>query len=71
MSSVTLVPIIDDILGTRARKATREFESTSADQDGLNVDEVSEYLDPAKKVSSLPLDSIFLVSKPVPARTEL
>ena len=70
-SNVTLDPIIDDILGTRARKAVRELESTSADQEGLDIGEISEYLDPAKELSHLPLDSLFLVGKPVPPSSAL
>ena len=43
----------------------------SADQEGLDFGQVSEYLDPAKSLSKLPLDSLFLVGKPVPALPEL
>ena len=70
-TNVTLIPIIDDVLGTRARKAMKEIEMTSGVQEGLDVGEISEYLDPAKSLSKLPLDSLFLVDKPVPAALTL
>ena len=59
-TNVKLIPIIDDVLGTRARKAMV-----------LDIGEYSEYLDPAKSLSKLPLDSLFLVDKPVPAASSL
>ena len=70
-SNVTLRPIIDDILGTRARKAMRELGMTSADQEGLGIGDISMYLDPKRSLSALPLESLFLVDKPVPEIAEL
>ena len=70
-SNVTLNPIIDDILGTRARKAVRELDMTSAEQEGLNAGEIIKYLDPDRSLSKLPLEKLFLVGKPVPEKTEL
>ena len=69
--NITLNPIIDDILGTRARKAMRELEMTSADQEGLGTGEISMYLDPKRSLSALPLEGLFLVDKPVPEKSEL
>ena len=69
--NITLDPIIDDILGTRARKAMRELEMTSADQEGLDTGEISVYLDPKRSLSALPLQALFLVGKPVPETSEL
>lgn len=69
--NVTLIPIIDDVLGSRARKANRELGQTFAELEGLKEGQVSEYLDPTKSLSKLPLDSMFLVGKPVPPKPEL
>lgn len=70
-SGITLVPIIDDILGTRSRKAMRELEMSSADQEGLDTGEISRYLDPKGSLSALPLESLFLVARPVPEKSEI
>ena len=70
-SNVTLMPIIDDILGTRVRKAMRELEMSSVDQEGLSTGEISMYFDPKRSLSALPLESLFLVGKPVPEISEL
>ena len=69
-SDITLNPIIDDILGTPARKAMRGFEMTSADQDGLDGGEISMYLDLKRSLSALPLKPLFL-GKSVPDISEL
>ena len=68
---VTLNPIIDDVLGNRTRKAMRELEASSREQEGLSEGELSAYLDPKQSLSKLPLDSMFLVDKPIPEITEL
>ena len=68
---ITLEPIIDGVLGTWVRKAMRELETTSADQEGLDVGQISMYFDPNKALSALPLESLFLVGKPVPATKDL
>ena len=70
-SDVTLQPIIDDILGLRARKAIREVEQEAAMEEGLDYNEVSEHLDPTKSLSKLPLDSLFSAGKPVLTSEEL
>ena len=70
-TDVTLQPIVDDILGTRARKAIRDAETDAAMEEGLDFNEVSEHLDPTNSLSKLPLDNLFLVGKPIPTREHL
>ena len=49
----------------------RELETSSADQEGLSTGEISMDLDPRSALSKLPLESLFLVEKPVPELSEL
>ena len=68
---VTLVPIVDDVLGSRARKAIRHVGDEAAKTEGLDLTEASEHLDPKRSLSQLPLDSLFLIGRPVSTRQEL
>lgn len=70
-SGLSLQPIIDEVLVQRARKAMGEVEVEGAQEEGLEFNEVSEYLDPTKTLSNLTTDSLFLADKPVPTNVNL
>ena len=48
---VTLEPIVDDVLGSRARKAIRQVGYEAIKEEGLDFNEVSEHLYPTKALS--------------------